>query len=156
LPLKAAKIGVFSMKRTFKVLGIIALLAIIGFSMAACSGDSTVAPTLTSLIMVEYKAGVPPTETPKSSFSINEQFFLYAKVTAGDLDVTKFVFTIKGGTEPWVKESTLSTPYPAGSANFGFATGASLQKAGSYTLEAYAVDSKGNKSNTLTFAFEIK
>jgi hypothetical protein len=144
------------MKRTFKVLGIIALLAVIGFSMAACGGDSTVAPTLTNLITVEFKAGVPPTSTPKSSFSINEQFYLYAKVTVGDLDVTKFVFTIKGGTEPWVTESTPSTPYPAGSTYGMLAITASLQKAGNYTLEAYAVDAKGNKSNALTFAFEIK
>jgi hypothetical protein len=152
------------MKRTFKVLATqsrllcaIALLAVIGFSMAACSGDSTVAPTLTDLIMTEYKAGVPPTWTPKSSFSINEQFCFYIKGTAGDLDVPKFVFTIKGGTEPWVKELTFSNPRPAG-ANLqsSFSGNFSYPKAGNYTLEAYVEDAKGNKSNTLTFAFEIK
>jgi hypothetical protein len=32
----------------------------------------------------------------------------------------------------------------------------SYPTAGNYTLEAYIEDANGNKSNTLTFAFEIK
>jgi hypothetical protein len=147
------------MKRTLRIAGIIALLAIIGFSMAACGGDSTVAPTLTNLIMHEYKAGVPPTSTPKSSFSINERFWVHVIGTAGDLDVKKLVFTIKGGTQPWVREWNITTnPPSAGSAISSYYSSGdySYPTAGSYTLEAYAVDSKGNKSNTLTFAFEIK
>jgi hypothetical protein len=50
--------GVFFMKKTFKILGIIALTAMIGFSMTACPHDTSGPPTPEYFITV---TGIPPT-----------------------------------------------------------------------------------------------
>jgi hypothetical protein len=145
------------LKAIRKIAGIIVLVTVIGFSMAACSDDNGTPPTLHSINIGTWDSSTNQL-TPKTTFSSNEikDFRLRFQGDDPNKDIKKVIFTFKKGSTvdrsiDWDYSSHSSYPFTS---VHGF--GSYPSSAGDYTVEVQAIDSKGNKSNILSASFTVK
>jgi len=139
------------------IAGIVALLAAIGLSMAACGdGSSDPAPTLTGFITMTEANAIAQQWVPKTSFQAAENIGVGIRGSnPSSQNVERFVITAKknGVVTDTFTYSGLSI---ASGYDFSqFISPLNLDP-GNYTLEVYAADSKGNKSNVLTTSVSVQ
>jgi hypothetical protein len=155
--------GVLKMRKA--VFGLI-VLAVCGFVVLGCDNGSTTdngtAPTLTGVYTGTVSASA---FTPSTTISKSSNANVYVAVTGNDpdADVTTAFYRIMLNNVkvyPTDKDFADLTPDPALSASFnnvifGFPIGSATNSTG-YVFDVYLVDSKGNKSATITSnTFEI-
>jgi hypothetical protein len=146
-----------------KTLGLVfGVLLVFGLVLVSCSsGDKGTAPKVTVAITETTTDGSNTTITnnPKTSFAIGERVGMRFTITDPDKDVSGYGYTIK-------RDGTVTAPrreFDFGQINNGSTTDTcttatwwSFGAAGAYTIEAYALDVKGNKSPTATANFTVK
>jgi hypothetical protein len=149
-------------KNVLRVFGIIAIAVLIVFSMAACAttGGVTEPPTLTEFgtITPYNEKDESQSELPRSSFKTNEYFGVQLAGENPGKNITTFLITFKkdgstvkpgGNQDTEIKAATKDVKFGWSFDSWSFDT------AGDYTVEVYAIDAKGNHSNTLTASFTV-
>ena len=142
------------MKKTFKLLGIFTIVAIIGFSMTACGDVGENRPSITILISQTEADFNVPNWNSTNTFAVNESiFFVYWAVNPALGNITQVVTTKEGGREIRVRESTRNS-YNRAEFSAGFMY--RFDRPGMYSVEVYFYDVNGNRSNTSSVSFEVR
>ena len=147
-----------------RIAGTVALMAIVGFAMAACasspsgSGAEPQPPVLTDFIIKSTEDGPENIWNPMTSISANQWFDIAVKGTSGDQRITKYVLTTKdGSTVVWTTEVKL--PPKGRRQSFTLYDGhywlPSNFSNPSVIFEVYFEDEKGNKSNTMSVTMPV-
>jgi hypothetical protein len=129
-----------------------ALLAVVLAGCATLQNPGT-APELTDFAVMLQPDVNNPVWAPQNEFTTFDEIQTGVNGADPDKDIRRFVFTVKrnDGTVFLEKEFTLKI----GAASFTHYFGHWIAPAGAYTVEVYAVDRKGNKSNTLKADFTV-
>jgi hypothetical protein len=140
---------------------ILAFVVLLVFGFMACdngngSSNNGTAPNLTEFITMD--GNVTSGWTEKTTFSTTGKLGVGIKGTDPEQDMTKYFLTFKKNeTQVLTAERNAPTGYNNG--NFTHLLGSWSQtnaQQGQYSVEIYAIDSKGNKSNTLTANFSVE
>jgi hypothetical protein len=128
-PLKRAEIaeGVFQMKKTFKLFWIIVLLAVVGFSMAACGGDDGSSDPFegtwlgsavgVQIMQIAASNGTWMFQTMDGDFAKGTYTISENTINLKTAEVNPVLF---GGTGSWVSYSDLSSAQKATVVQKGF------------------------------------
>jgi hypothetical protein len=147
--IKRKEVSIMKKKLNFLVM-LVCLLAL-SLVFGSCDNGNSVngtAPELTDFIVLLIPDVNNPQWQPQNEFTTTDKVQAGIKGTDPDKDVKKFVFTIKRSDGTVFAEKEMdSTPKDV---SFTRYFGSFIFPAGVYTAEVYAVDSKDNKSNTLT------
>ena len=143
------------MKR-YCVLAILALVLVFGLVLVGCSSGTDESPELTEIHVLrkaDWYAGNFYDYT--TTVAANEEFAICYIGKNPYAELTKFGTTIKrGATVIGTVELNVDTIVPK-SERFFFLSGNYSILAGTYTIETYVVDAKGNKSNTKTVTLTV-
>jgi hypothetical protein len=147
--------GLYMKTRTFFLFGMAAMLLSLGLILAGCattgSGNPGTAPGLTDFITLSEENSVNQQWTPQTSFGVNDGINVAIKGYDLEGDLRKLVLSAKrDGSDAGKWELKISRK------EFTQFWGSFQFSAGEYTFEVYAVDAKGNQSNTLTTAFSVQ
>jgi hypothetical protein len=96
---------------------------------------------------------------PKSTFAINERVGYKFSITDLDKDVKGYGYIIKKGGEvyfPGYETDYRRINNGSTSDTFTYRDADTIYEAGTYTIEAYVFDLKGNKSKTVTVSFTVQ
>jgi len=141
------------MKKSFTL--VLGVLLIFGLVLVSCdSGDKGTAPKVTVTILEVSADGSTLTNNPKSTFAISERMGFRFTFTDPDKDAKGFGYTVKRNGEIWSPRSERDFVQINNGSTSDTSTwttwGMSYNQAGTFTIEAYAFDMKGNKSATST------
>jgi hypothetical protein len=141
------------MKRTIFVSGLLVCLLTLSLIFVSCDSDKKDVPNLTDFITLATDDAKNGRWVPKTTFLTTDHIEAAVKGTDSDLNVTKFVFTLKKDDGTIVGSTDKAGPAKVNPfvAWMGYWT---LPK-GNYTIEVYAVDAKNNKSNTLSKSITV-
>ncbi|MDR1804174.1 MAG: hypothetical protein LBQ94_11275 [Treponema sp.] len=142
--------------KKISVLAMLALVLVFGLAFVGCSSGSN-GPELTEIYVVtraDWEAG--NVLNPKTTIAANEQYMIRYIGKAPYEELTGFRIIIKrGATVVSDNERGFTTSTAPIRDNFSFVTGSYVLPAGTYTIDVYVVDTKGNKSNTKTVTLTV-
>ena len=146
--------------KIFSVLSVCLMLTLmtLGFVLMACattgSGEPVPPPVLTSFITVTQNNGITQQWVPETSFPETEGINVGIRGdNPGKTNIRQFVFTIKSDG---VEVNKFTTNVSISNLQFTQYIGSFRFSPGDYVVEVYAVDRRGNQSNTLSTAFSVR
>jgi hypothetical protein len=136
---------------------VLALGILLVFGFVSCATSSTnisTAPLLTDFITVTHEDGVAHNWNSITSFPKGHGVNVGIKGSDADKDIEKFVFTFYSDG---IKGSSLEKNVSINGENFTQFLGSFITNTPgtNFAVEVYAVDAKGNQSNSLTANFAI-
>ena len=121
-------------------------------------GTNVVAPVMSEEFFTITREDVYTlTKNPTTSFSRGQDIYFFWIVSYGTYGLVKTVTTIKSGStvvSEKVNDLYDGIPHP-GTFSSGYTGTFYVNTAGSYTIEMYAEDTEGNRSNTVSAAFTV-
>jgi hypothetical protein len=137
--------------------GIVRIVLAMALVLAGCattgSADSGSVPVVSEFITLTEENGIRNLWIPQTSFGANEGMGVATKLYDHEGDIRQFVITFKKNGTALVfwqfNNQAQKQNYTQYFTTAKFAAGA-------YTAEMYAVDKKGNISNTMTVAFTVQ
>jgi hypothetical protein len=142
--------------KKISVLAVLAVALVFGLALAGCKSEPDESPEMTAVYVVkraDMDAGNYYNYV--TAIAANERFMLRWIGKNPYEDLIKGAMTIKRGTEVInAQDLPFDSPITKGE-GFLFNTGTYTLPAGTYTIEVYVVDAKGNKSNTVSVPLTV-
>jgi len=141
---------------------VLGVLLVFGFVLVSCdSGGGGTAPKVTVWTAARpADNSFPTTANAKTTFATTDSVVMMLTITDPDMDVKGYGYILKRNGEMYSNRSEkdfnqVNNGSTLDTLNIWMKSWGGIQ-AGTYTIEAYAFDMKGNKSATSTATFTVQ